>query len=262
LDYLRQPKFSSYFFQSQRPAEVPSLFIASYWTKRPSPAKVVVFSNCDEVELRLNGRTLYRQKPDSGPDSRLGDPKPEEAMLINYMKTGKTIQDFERMIEERKKQGNRSPVFTGGDCRHLDHAPFTFPLVPFEPGELKAIGYVNGKKVAEFVRRTPGKPVGLRLVAETLGRPLTADGADAIFVRAQVVDAQGEIVPNANVPVHFSLDGPARIVSPATANSENDGVATVLLQATMQRGKIMVSGTADRLIPAAAEIISITNNRP
>jgi beta-galactosidase len=252
LNYLRQPKFSYHFFQSQRSQEQPSLFVANYWTPRPSPAKVVVFSNCDEVELQLNGRTLYRQKPDSGPDSRLGDPTPEDAMLTNYMKTGKSVRDFERMIEQRKKQGNRSPVFTGGDCRHLDHAPFTFPLVPFEPGELKAIGYVKGKKIAECTRRTPGKPAALRLVAETLGRPLAADGADAIFVRAQVVDAQGEIVPDANVPVRFTVDGPARIVSPSMSKSENDGVATVLLQAGTRPGKITLAASAEGLASAAA----------
>ena len=109
LDYLRQPKFSAYFFQSQRPQQEPSLFIANYWTRRPSPAKVVVFSNCDEVELQLNDRTLYRQKPDAGPDSRLGDPKPEEAMLINYMKTGKTIQDFEKMIQRAEETRQPQP---------------------------------------------------------------------------------------------------------------------------------------------------------
>ena len=254
IDYLRQPKFSYRFFQSQRIAELPSLFIANYWTPRASPTKVVVYSNCEEVELRLNGRVLYRQKPDDGPDSRLGDPKPEEAMLINYMKTGKTIQDFERMIEERKKQGNRSPVYTGGDCRHLDHAPFTFPLVPFEAGELRAIGYVKGAKVAEFTRRTPGKPVGLRLVAETLDRPLAADGADAIFIRAQVVDKQGEVVPDAKVPVRFSVDGPGRIVGPSQSASTSDGVASMLLQAGTRAGRIEVTASAEGLPPASMKI--------
>ena len=42
-----------------------------------------------------------------------------------------TKEQFEKMIEERKKQGNRKPIYTGGDCRHLDHAPSTLPPVPF-----------------------------------------------------------------------------------------------------------------------------------
>lgn len=256
LDWQRQPKFSYYFYQSQRRPELPSLFVASYWTPRPSPAKVVVYSNCDEVELLLNGQSLGRQKPDAGEDSRLGDPKPEEAMLTNYMKTGKSVQDFEKMIEARKKQGNRKPIYTGGDCRHLDHAPFTFPLVPFAAGELKAVGYLQGKKVCEAVRRTPGAPAALRLVPETLGRELAADGADAIFVRAQVVDAQGEVVPDANLPVQFAVAGPARIVSPAEARSESDGVATMLLQAGTAPGEIAITAQAPGLAPARTTLQS------
>ena len=247
LDYLRQPKFSHYFFQSQRDAKVPSIFIANYWTPRPSPAKVVVFSNCEEVELRLNGRPLARRKPDDGPDSPMGDPKPEEAMLVNYMKIGRTVQDFEKMIAERKQQGPQFPIFTGGDCRNLDHAPFTFPLVPFEAGELEAIGYLGGKQAAAFSRRTPGRPAGVRLVAETLARPLAADGADAIFVRAQVVDDRGDIVRSARLPVTFTVSGPARLLSPAQSNTEQDGVATSLLQSADKPGKITITATAPGL---------------
>jgi len=256
LDWLREPKFSYYFFQSQRDARKPSIFIANYWLPQPSPAKVVVFANCEEVELRLNNRVIARKKPDAGPDSRMGDPSPEEAMLVNYMKTGKSVQDFEQMIEARKKQGNRRPVFTGGDCRNLDHAPFTFPLVPFEAGELKAVGFIGGKKVSEFVRRSPAKPVALRLVAELLDRPLAADGADAIFVRAEVVDELGEIVRSARVPVTFAVNGSARIVSPAQAMTSQDGTATMLLQAGTRPGKITVTVTAEGLLAASSTIVS------
>ena len=63
-DIFRLPKYSWYFFRSQRsPADGPMAFIASEWL--PSSARSVrVFSNCDEVELRLNGRTIARQAPD------------------------------------------------------------------------------------------------------------------------------------------------------------------------------------------------------
>ena len=73
------PKYVYYFYQSQsaRSAEWfradvasgPMVFIADHWARRPSPAKVVVFSNCEEIELWLNGRVLKRQKPDAGPDT-------------------------------------------------------------------------------------------------------------------------------------------------------------------------------------------------
>lgn len=65
----RLPKFSHAFFRSQRPAgEVskawgggPMVEIASYWMPTSNP-KVRVFSNAEEVELLLNGRSLGRQR--------------------------------------------------------------------------------------------------------------------------------------------------------------------------------------------------------
>ncbi|KQQ32377.1 DNA primase [Duganella sp. Leaf126] len=64
----RLPKFSHAFFQSQRSALEtgkwgggPMVFIASYWTPASSPL-VRVFSNADEVELLLNGKSLGRVK--------------------------------------------------------------------------------------------------------------------------------------------------------------------------------------------------------
>jgi beta-galactosidase len=72
MDLFRLPKFSRELFRSQRPADQllrasesgPMVFIASYWTPESS-TDVRVFSNCDEVELRLNGTLLERRSPDS-----------------------------------------------------------------------------------------------------------------------------------------------------------------------------------------------------
>lgn len=68
----RSPKFSYHFFRSQRDArEVspmwgggPMVFIASFWNADSSP-KVRVFSNAQEVELFLNGKSVGRRKPDA-----------------------------------------------------------------------------------------------------------------------------------------------------------------------------------------------------
>ncbi len=70
-DIFRLPKYSYRFFRSQRDAAErlanadsgPMVWIASEWTPA-SPADVRVFSNCGEVELRLNGRVIERRRPD------------------------------------------------------------------------------------------------------------------------------------------------------------------------------------------------------
>ncbi len=69
LGIERLPKFAAEFFRSQRNATEssprwgggPMVFIASYWQAGSSP-RVRVFSNAEEVELRLNGKPVGRKQ--------------------------------------------------------------------------------------------------------------------------------------------------------------------------------------------------------
>ena len=69
-DIFRLPKYATWFFRSQRDANdgtvfsEPMVFIASEW-KPDTSRGVRIFSNCEEVELTLDGRSLGRRPPDT-----------------------------------------------------------------------------------------------------------------------------------------------------------------------------------------------------
>ncbi len=116
IDKLRVPKFSHYFFRSQRDPNLiipgidsgPMVYIANYWTST-SPHDVNVYSNCEQVKLYIN----------------------------NVL------------------QGTRTPN-TGYPNSNLLHPPFSFTGLTWAAGELKAEGYIGGNLVATHIVRTPG----------------------------------------------------------------------------------------------------------
>ncbi|MBN1308627.1 MAG: DUF4982 domain-containing protein [Chitinispirillaceae bacterium] len=63
-DIFRILKFAGYFYQSQRDPKVygPMVHIANFW-RNGSPNSVVVFSNCDQVELFVNGTSQKKISP-------------------------------------------------------------------------------------------------------------------------------------------------------------------------------------------------------
>jgi beta-galactosidase len=260
LDYNRLPKFSYRFFQSQRSSSVtplgvgagPVTFIANYWTIRKSPVKVVVYSNGDEVELFLNGKSIGRRKPDSGPNSKYGEWHPD-ADVVYMVNGGENMQDRRKTAEqvaahtaEEKQDKHEKVMFDGGNARYIDHAPFTFPGISYVSGELRAVSYRNGKAISEFTRCTPGKPAAIRLEVAENGKPLIADGNDAVFIRAYVVDAKGTVIPDLSSSITFKIEGAARLISHTTAKTE-EGIATALIASSNAPGVIRITAKSNNL---------------
>jgi beta-galactosidase len=77
--------------------------------------------------------------------------------------------------------------------------------VPYAPGELRAIGLVNGKIVATKTLQTTGAAKRLKLTADR--STIRSDRNDLCYVTVEVVDASGRRVPDAEIPVQFSVSG-------------------------------------------------------
>lgn len=77
--------------------------------------------------------------------------------------------------------------------------------VPYAPGELRALGLKDGKVVAQTTLKTSGAPKKLRLTADRTR--LRADRSDLSYVTVEVVDESGQRVPDAEIPVRFSVRG-------------------------------------------------------
>ncbi len=180
LDSFRLPKFSYYFYQSQRDPNLimpgidsgPMVFIANYWTAA-SPNDVKVYSNCEQVKLYIND----------------------------------VLQD------------SRSPD-TGTNTANLLHPPFTFTGLTWEAGELKAEGYIDGQLAATHIVNTPSAANSLEISFDTsVGNP-TANGEDIIFVFVSVVDSNGIVVPDTSNEVTLGLSGPAAFAGPNQFEAE------------------------------------------
>jgi len=88
--------------------------------------------------------------------------------------------------------------------------------IKYEPGVLKAIALQDGKPVDSVILQTAGKPVQIKLNADR--SVINASPNDLSYVTAEVVDAKGNVVPDAIIPLRFSIEGAGKIIATANAN--------------------------------------------
>ena len=144
---------------------------------------------------------------------------------------------------------------------------FTYNDVEFVPGTLKAVGYNNGKAVAQYSVETAGKPAAIKL--STIEDPAgwRADGADVALVQIEVVDAQGRRCPLANDMIHYELEGPAEWRGGIAQGPDNYilakdfpvecGINRAILRSTTKAGKVVLKASAEGLRPAQVELNTV-----
>ena len=105
----------------------------------------------------------------------------------------------------------------------VDAYRIRFMDIPYEPGELKAVAYKNGKKIGESVVRTASGPAALELKADRA--KLAADGMDLCYVTVRLLDAKGNLCPLAMNNLRFETEGAA--VFMGVANGDQMGLDTL-----------------------------------
>ncbi len=88
--------------------------------------------------------------------------------------------------------------------------------VPYEAGVLKAIAVDNGKEVASKVLKTTGVAAKVKLTADR--STIKANRNDLSNIKVEIVDDQGNVIPNATIPVTFSVSGIGEIAGTGNAN--------------------------------------------
>ena len=136
--------------------------------------------------------------------------------------------------------------------------------VPFTPGTLKAVSRKDGKEVLTREIRTAGEPARIMLIPDRSA--LHADGTDLSFVTVEIQDQDGNLVPDADNLLRFTVEGDGFIAGTDNGD-QNDpvslkkperhafyGKAMAVVQNTGKAGTIRLKATAEGLPDAIVEI--------
>ncbi|WP_338540636.1 glycoside hydrolase family 2 TIM barrel-domain containing protein [Paenibacillus tundrae] len=93
----------------------------------------------------------------------------------------------------------------------------SFELI-YEPGTLEAVSYIDGKRISSDILITAGKPEGIRIVTDK--KELVANGQSLIYAVVEIVDAEGTLVPTAELKATAKLSGAATLAAFGTGRPQ------------------------------------------
>jgi beta-galactosidase len=174
VDLGGQPKDMYYLWRSQWTRE-PVLHLFPHWTwpgREGQVLPVLAYTNCNVVELYQDGRLLGQKRLEFPAQGTSGGWNSYALPRVHP-----TTNDL-----------------------HLAWD------VSYAPGELRAVGrWRDGSPCAEARVRTAGRPAQLRLRADR--DTITTGFGDVVHVRFELTDSHGTVVPDADLPVRFTVTG-------------------------------------------------------
>lgn len=230
VDLAGFPKDRYYLYQSVW-TDKPMVHVLPHWNwqgREGQNIPVMCYSNADEVELFLNGKSLGRKK-------RFSEPV-ELPVGPNVSQERKFTSKYRLLWE-----------------------------VPYAPGGLKAVAYREGKEVASEEMHTAGPPARIRLFPDR--NVIQAGGDDLSFVTVRIEDQEGNLCPLADHLIHFRVTGSGEIAAVDNGNAATvesfhsdqrkafHGLALLIVRVRPgQKGAIHVVATAEGLTQSATEI--------
>lgn len=233
IDLCGFPKDAFYFYKSQW-TTAPMIHLAPHWNwegKEGKVLQVMAYTNCDSVELFVNGKSFgikaleFPRQGNSGGWNRYDRP------LVNI---------------------------TTGDL-HLSWD------VPYEAGELKAVGRKGGKIVTEEKITTSGAPARISLSADR--NSIQAKPGEVVHCKVTILDANGNPVWNANNLVTLTVEGAGQLIGFDNGNPADhasmkskerntfNGLALGVIQPGTKPGTIKIKATSPGLQEMTVEVL-------
>ncbi len=237
IDLCGFPKDGYYFYQSQW-TKKPMVHLFSHWNWKGHEGQVIsviAYSNCDSVELFLNGKSF-------GIKSAIF---PQQGVSIAW-----------NAYDHPFIPATTSDLHLSWD-------------VPYEPGILKVIGKKGGMIVTEEIHTT-SKPTGIRLSVDR--KEIVADAHDIANIKVEIIDENGFVVPDADNLIDFKVEGEGVLKGTDNGNPQDksqmqsklrnafNGLALAVIQSTQKGGTVRLTTVSEGLKEAAIEVNSKTIN--
>lgn len=209
------------------------LFVMPHWNLDGHEGEnipVHIITSYDKAELILNGKSLGVREKVKNPE----------------------YNPYERIITDRSVMSAYRIIFD----------------VPYEAGELVAVAYdENGNEAMRKVIKTADKPHTIMLEAERA--EITADGEDVCYVRAYILDKNGNFCPTASNTIIFKAEGAGRVYGTdngdpretagyftTTRKTLNGACVAAVISKKGESGNITLSAESDGLVAASVTIKS------
>ena len=227
VDLAGLPKDRFYLYRSHWNKEAETLHILPHWNwegREGETTPIFVYTNYPSAELFINGKSQ-----------------------------GKRYKDLSIKLEEEEKDGNPE------DLERQKRYRLMWMDTKYEAGVVKVVAYDDyGKAVAEKEIRTAGKPYALRLTThkETTFSP---NGKDLAYITVEAVDKDGNLCPNVNDLVTFSVKGVGSYRAAANGDPTCtdvfhlpkmhlfNGKLVVIVQSGEEKGKTTLKAQSKRL---------------